>query len=353
MTFHYALNYGAILQYWALKNVLEKRGHKVWLIDRVPNQNNNLRTFVGRLKTRILPNKEFKSWCPFRLEVESIWGNRTRRYYSSKAMKMIQKYQLEAIIVGSDQVWRDEYTLADNNYFLDFLPQEDSARRISYAASFGTDGWTASIERLAKVKRCLQRFDAVSVRESSGVDICRDVFGVEATWVLDPTLLLEFKDYHLLMLKSTLLIQKDYVISYFLGSMQIREESCNFMKEWSTRHHLEYADLFQVNSATQSHYTVSEWLSMMNNAKYVVTNSYHATIFAILAHKPFVVIDLASGGTTRLRSLLSMFGLEKRLVSSLVEIDKVLENSLNYKDIDSVLNRKRKDSISFIEKAGL
>lgn len=102
---------------------------------------------------------------------------------------------LDAIIVGSDQVWRPDYSSCQPNYFLDFLPKDSKIRRISNAASFGGDNWDWSTELTARCAKLLQLFDAVSVREASGVRLCKEHFNVGAVNVLDPTMLLDPEDY--------------------------------------------------------------------------------------------------------------------------------------------------------------
>lgn len=352
LTFHYALNYGAVLQCWALKHCLEQRGHKVMLIDRIPNQNMDWRSRLGRLKSSVLPNKEVKSWLPFKTESKILLGEKTRRYNNTISIRNVIEYQFDAIVVGSDQVWRDEYTQADDNYFLDFLPKSASPKRISYAASFGIDSWKAMPERLEKIRDYLRRFDAISVRESSGVDICKTVFGVKAEQVLDPTMLLRIEDYK--TIGQRLNAQTEgWTVSYFLGFSKEREEAKVFMEEWTKEHCMKYLDLYQLRRDTEYHYTVSDWLTAIKSAKYVITNSFHATIFAILARKQFVTIDLPYGGSARLHSLLSKLELNSRFVYSLSDIEYVLFQKINYDYIESRLDSLRNDSFNFLTKAGL
>ncbi|WP_165470899.1 polysaccharide pyruvyl transferase family protein, partial [Klebsiella pneumoniae] len=114
-------------------------------------------------------------------------------YSSFKAYFEINKY--DAIFVGSDQVWRPKYAPHLNSYFLGFLDIDSKTKKISYAASFGSDEWEYSPEQEYECKNLAKRFDAISVRESLAVDMCNDHFDVAAQHVLDPTMLLTKEDY--------------------------------------------------------------------------------------------------------------------------------------------------------------
>ena len=104
------------------------------------------------------------------------------------------RYEYDAYVVGSDQVWRPNYNPFMKAMFLGITERED-VKRIAYAASFGTSKWEFSPQMTSECAVLAKKFDMITVREKSGVDLCREYFGVEATWVLDPTMLLNREDY--------------------------------------------------------------------------------------------------------------------------------------------------------------
>ena len=200
-------NYGGILQAYALQTVLERMGHEVCIVEKKRKPVTlplwKVPLVYGK---RMLKNAKGR---PFPLFYEQK-VNREEPFVRQHTDKFICRYikrrivgdfseinesDYDAIVVGSDQIWRPKY-FNDNieRAFLDFTEGWD-VRRIAYAASFGTDEWEYTRAQTRRCGRLLKRFDAVSVREASGADLCREHFGVEAKTMLDPTMLLEKEDY--------------------------------------------------------------------------------------------------------------------------------------------------------------
>lgn len=205
-------NYGGILQNYALQVVLKRLGHNCYTI------HYSRQTLLFAI---ILWCKYFLKCIirhPGRNSKPPTIGNcihHRRDHVASFVRKHIVETspqkgldsnmdflrEFDAFIVGSDQTWRPIYNLKDELYykFLDFVPNDSKAKRISYAASFGTDYWEYTDEQTRKCKCLIQKFDAVSVREAVGIDFCSRYFAVEAQQVLDPTLLLSADDYRSLI----------------------------------------------------------------------------------------------------------------------------------------------------------
>ena len=195
-------NYGGLLQCWALQRVLREMGHEAWVVQRTYRFHAFWR-WGGRLAknlVRLLLGRKWIAWTS-RGE-ESVIQQHTRRFvegqivprtapiYSTRGLRAdYARRQYDAYVVGSDQVWRPIYSPCQPDFFLGFLSGEARVRRVAYAASFGTDKWEFSPKLAARCRALAGKFDAVSVRESGGVGLCRAHLGVAAEHVLDPTLL--------------------------------------------------------------------------------------------------------------------------------------------------------------------
>jgi polysaccharide pyruvyl transferase WcaK-like protein len=229
--------------------------------------------------------------------------------------------KFEAVIVGSDQVWRPMYSPSILNFYLDFLNDIDSKPiRVAYAASFGVSEWEYPEDVTEKCRPLIKKFDAVSVREKSAVDLCKSKLGITSDWVVDPTLLLDPSDYEELIDQEAENPQKSLVLSYILDVSKDKQQIATAVAE------ILQTDVFHIkpgksisevrsNDLGQCIYPkVETWLRSFRDAKFVVTDSFHGTVFAILFNRPFVAVGNSKRGMARFESLLSMFGLEHRLV---------------------------------------
>ncbi len=203
-------NYGGILQAWALQKVLQEMGHEPITVDRHYSTNGSLlrrrasrvkrslQSMIYKLGGRTLYSEHLKYIR--RHQTKFIDSNivRTQPVREEKFLHdFFSTTAIDALIVGSDQVWRPRYSPKLENYYLDFL--EDSPQKIpvkiSYAASFGVDEWEYSERQEVRCKELIKKFEGISVRELSAVELCRDKFNVEASLVLDPALLVDRSDY--------------------------------------------------------------------------------------------------------------------------------------------------------------
>ncbi len=204
-------NYGGIIQCFALQKVLHKMHHEAIVLQREFLRKNTFKdvlTYYSKHIIKLILGRQSSWHYSISQErrdyiarntyqfIKNHINPRTKHCYTTAELKdVVDQLNLDAIIVGSDQVWRPDYSPCQPNYFLDFLGDNQHIRRVSYAASFGTDEWTFS-EKLTNVCRNLiKQFDAVSVREESAVKLCQDYFGIKATQVIDPTMLLDSDDY--------------------------------------------------------------------------------------------------------------------------------------------------------------
>lgn len=339
-------NYGGILQNYALQIVLKRMGHDVWTLDY--HKHSWLDWMIVLLKTIICklmgksavwmssPRIIAKQERPLRRFVKSnISLTIPRTKWFSK--KVVYAYDFDAIIVGSDQVWRPLYNTHIEDLFLSFV-QELDIKKIAYAASFGTDEWEFTTEQTEKCSALAQSFDAISVREISGVNLCKHNLLVQAVHVLDPTLLLSNKDY-IDLCKNTP-TRNPFVFAYILDENDhIKAE----IQKFAQAKNLPYF-ILSAGSRVSDNDSIEKWLSYFRDAAYVITDSFHGTAFSINFEKDFYVFINSSRGNARLNSLLTLLNLSDRMVLNHIPI----LGSIKYKEVRLKLNLERKRSLTWL-----
>lgn len=356
------INYGGILQAYALQTVLEKLGHEVVVFQKNKYRDNtSVITILKRLFSKyVLRNNvhvflERDSQKCFAEVTKNIWPFVEHNINIQKVYNYSDIFggtEFDAIIVGSDQIWRKNYLIKNNikleDAYLEFTDRLN-VKRISYAASFGLNYLEGYSEHeIEKCSSLLQRFNGVSVREKSGVDICNSFFSVESCWVLDPTLLLDVDDYrHLLKHESS--VHKG-ILCYILDFSNKNSEIIEHISDVKQLHTFYVNDNSSFNSIQPS---VDFWIQGFEDADFVITDSFHACVFSIIFRKPFVVLTNAKRGNERIQSLLSMFGLQDRILDTSAitndEIQKIIEKDIDFTLIEDLISYKKKESINFIK----
>ena len=351
-------NYGGVLQAYALQTHLKKLGHETTLLyvqkKKLSAYSLLMRTFKRILFKYVLQHKDIIS-ISYLKEEKFIGQNfeyfinkcitpKTKPLYSGKDLSDIAQKGFDAYIVGSDQVWRPKmYSYIDQAFF-DFVKQPD-AIKLSYAPSFGVDEWEYTEEQTQRYKEQIKKFKAISVRESSGVELCRNFFDIDALQVLDPTLLLNTSDYkkmvedesikksdgNLLIYTLDNNIEKQKIVEKISGLFGYKPFYTNVKpKELAEKHE------------DRIYPSVFGWLKGFMDAEYVFTDSFHGCVFAILFNKPFLVFGNKRRGMARFNSLLGIFNLEDRLIHSSEEatVEK-LSATFDWESINKVLEQRR------------
>lgn len=313
-------NYGGIIQAWALQQVLKKMGHEPVTIDRQHEQRSAVykaarlayraaMKAVGQRKTPI----NFERHLPTLLQHTQGFIDQhlamSEPLSNTEALRAhFDRSQYDAVIVGSDQTWRPRYSPNIYNFFLDFL-QDKPIRRIAYASSFGVDEWEFTGDQTRRCAELAKRFDAISVREDSGVDLCRKHLGVEATAVLDPTLLLDKHDYEQLLGPDRLSGSPRGVYTYFLdkapGKLALAKQASEDLGEPIYSCQAKYsigenADDWLTGCTKPD---IRDWLAGFANARFVLTDSFHGMALSIAFRRPFIAVNNARRGNARFMSL--------------------------------------------------
>lgn len=324
-------NYGGILQAWALQTVLIRMGHDVKVIDRdwTPRRLDELRNLPFRIVKKYILKKnipifhervQYLEYIKYSVATKSFIEEYIQRKLVH-SLKEIRRSEFDGFIFGSDQIWRPLYIPSlyypITNVFGAFA-RKWNVWRVSYAASFGIDDLSEfKYSEIKDIKRELHYFRAISVRESSGVLLCKKYFDVNAVHVLDPTLLLDRNDY-LNMAKHIPISEQEGVLEYILDIVPQKEiivdHFCQILKVSS------YSSLFYDGKSLVS---VEKWIAGFRDAKMVVTDSFHACVFSIIFQKPFIVIANPTRGFSRIKSLLEMFNLQHHLITDISQIKSI------------------------------
>ena len=364
-------NYGGILQAYALQTILERMGHDAYEIElkkelvwkypplwKMPLcfGKRVLQKYILRKKnSKIFLERYEKNIYPKLVYNISVFISKYINQYKINRLSDC-KGKFDAFVCGSDQIWRYKYApFFENdvaNVYLKFLGDEP-CRRIAYAASFGTEEWEYPKSATAVCKYWAQKFDAVSVREVSGIKLCSTYYSIKAKHVLDPTMLLTKDDYLALVDKANVPKSKGDLFCYILD-MNVEKTKLvkSIEKSFNLHSFFMSGDCGNRSEDLEKRIQppVESWLRAFYDSEFVVTDSFHACVFSILFHKQFLVIGNKERGLARINSLLSMFGLEDRLTfNSNIDFSKI--ETINYDKIDETLHKFRVESKSFLLEA--
>lgn len=342
-------NYGGILQDYALQQVLKKMGHEPVTLDYMPSLSFG-RYLLYAGKTLVCafspakrhPLKPYKHFLKRPQSIDSFVSNNivTTRIVPDYTRKLLKKHGIEALIVGSDQVWRYGYNSAHlDDMYLAFA-QKYNCIKLAYAASFGVEKWTYSEKLADEARELIKQFNAVSVREDSAMDICRDVLGVDAKTVLDPTLLLTAEVYGQFC-EESVAGEKPYLAAYVLD---INDEKNRFIEAVAEAKGL----VVKKMTVTDSGCSIEEWLTTIKNASFVITDSYHGSLFSIIFEKQFLTFVNKERGADRFSTLFRRLDILDRLIESPSATQSV-DSMTDYSTIRPVLQSLREDSLLFLK----
>lgn len=336
ITFHWSTNYGAILQSFALQQTLKGMGHDAEIINYKPKKYEpsfykfvRYRHFL-HLKSYLAELKKEKQMMEFR----NKYLNCTQRYYTLKELQdNCNSYDL--LISGSDQIMNPYFLAAGEKggstaYFLDFGKKH--TKRITYAVSFGVTEYPQHL--IPKVYSLISRFDSLSVRERTGVDILASMGRNDAIVVPDPTILYNAKDYNNFF--NVVTRPTDNIVVYML------QDRLSYITK----------RLPKQNTKIISSESIEDWLASIKNCRHLITNSFHGMVFAILFHRPFTIVLKSirnEGMNDRFFTLLGRLSLLDRVMK---EAEYTINNfKHDWDEIDNKMDEIRAEGIAFIANA--
>lgn len=334
ITFHWATNYGAVLQTYALQEAVLKLGYNVEIINYKPKRFDfgicqflRNRKFVHPFKYYSEYNKEQKIER-FRKKYLKL----SRRFNSLEELKC-EKLKYKFLITGSDQVWNTYFlqhgeSNGSTAYFLDF--GEEISKKIAYAVSFGTHMYPRNL--IEKVRPLIRNLVAVSTRETTGQDIL-NIIGINSELVPDPTLLFNMSFFDTLL--SGIKTECYKTRAYFLRDISPEID--------------DYID--KNNIEVIANCSVEEWINKIRNSSRLLTNSFHGVVFCLLYHIDFYVvlptIDKLNMND-RFFTLLSQLEIANR-IKSIYDIHSVgSESAIEWDNIDDKLSRYREVGWNFL-----
>lgn len=362
------VNYGGILQGYALQTILEKQGHNVLFLNlRYKPQPIIIRSLVFckhfiyslLFKKKYLSKKDWlyasRELTRFRLQYMKLSKS---LYTNDELYKEYKKNKFDVIIYGSDQIWSSSYAPQLDCYFGSFLGHSDKVKQVAYAASFGTsNGVDYGIDKMKVYSGLLKKFTNISVRENSGIDICQKCFGLDAKLVLDPTLLLDINEYRKLVNNACTFPSAGNLHVYILDESDEKKSIVSQVaKENSLIPFFSNKNVHDISVPIEqrSLYSLEQWIKSFDDASFVVTDSFHGCIFSILFKKPFIAIANKQRGLERFLSLLSLFNLNDRLIFSYDEFKmrkSELLHPINYDEVFNKLSQLRKESILYLNES--
>lgn len=364
-------NYGGLLQCYALMNVLRRMGHQPEIISREHHsKSDDLYGRIYRVFHHVQYSVHHLVWTPMisKKQKDTVAQNtnkfvrkyinpRTPLLYTNKQLvSEIRNSQYDAFIAGSDQCWRPRYSPCITNYFFDFA-RNIQCKRLAYAASFGVDSWEYDKQDTAFCSILAKQFDAISVREASGVKLCKNHLGVEAEHVLDPTMLLEREDYEAIVKAEGESESIGSLFCYILDRSSEKQkiiqkvsESCD-IKPFSIMPKLDFTpDNAHRHLEDCIFPSVTSWLRAFMDAKMVLTDSFHGCVFSIIFNKPFWVIGNRLRGLSRFDSILHIFGLQSRLIVPDAVDNMDWNVSIDWNTVNSKWKEWQKKSFDFLKK---
>lgn len=368
-------NYGSMLQAYATQKVLDdnnipnetinikcledfNKGKKKYYFTQITNFN-FIKTKFGMVKLKLYSKINAKLKNKFRIRNKKFEEfkenfNLTRTFQTYDDLSLYTEKNYSDVIVGSDQLWLPVNVVADY-YTLNWVPTK--VNKISCATSFGISEIPDKYRNTYKL--FLERINHISVREKNGVDLVKKLINKKVKLLCDPTLLLNKEQWN--EVDNAEPIEKDkYIFCYFLGKNIEHRKFVERLKEKtgykiiSINHcdeYVKYSDEF----ADEVPYNVgpSEFINYIKNAEYVCTDSFHGTVFSLIYNKEFFTFERFNKNSkmstnSRIYSLLSIVGLENRLISGLEEVEEVIDRKIDYDKVNDELIEFRNDSLKWL-----
>lgn len=351
ITFQQAINYGAVLQLYALQKVVSDLGGTVEIINyispKIENDykllriNRGVKAFLASVISVIAFSKKkfkFKKFVDKFVDLSKSISDKKELYNLSKGF--------DYIITGSDQVWNYQITEADNTYLLDFVEPQ---KRLAYAASFGVSKLPQALKE--NYRELLSPYSYITVRENQGAEIVKDLCGKEVSVVLDPTLLLGKCDWQVITESIPVSKRKIVVYTLFKSDLLI-----NLAKKLSEETGLEIAifnprvrNIYDDTSVYCS--GPEDFVSIFMNAEYILTNSFHGTAFSINFNKKFLVeLPRGEGGqrNSRIETIIELLNLKDRYIDTL-DLNKMYAD-IDWDSVNNILDTEREKSMEHLKK---
>lgn len=362
ITRHSVPNYGSLLQSYATQKAIEKMGHTSEIINytRYEERDNNLATallkgkkwdqnFILRQIYKIIQTPNYsKMYRQFEKYRKNFLKETDKIYGDIKELKD-DCPQADVYCSGSDQIWGRIGTVDfDETYFLDFVKNK---KCISYASSLGKIELSQELEK--NMEELLKKYSHILVREKTAKEILLDKNIKNVEQVLDPTFLLRQDEWNELCKKSKIKLNKKYILVYQLHD---NKDFNKYAKELAKKKKLKLLrlspSLYHITRSGKLIYlpTQYDFLNYFANAEYILTDSFHATVFSIIFNKKFIDIMPLNKTGTRIDSILQLLQIENRILKDYNDYT-LIDNDIDYNKVNSLLEKEREKSIELFKNA--
>lgn len=347
LTYHRALNYGAVLQAYALQAAVHNKYPDVE-IGVLDYRNNKIE--ANRKLFRVSKNKRLKQnlyllmSVPLRAKKVRSFDAFLHKNINLISDAQVQKASIDKFIVGSDQVWNFELSGNDTTYMLDFV--SDKKKKYSYAASIGKWDIDASEQEAIKL---LTDFSKISVREQSASDFIGKQIGQDITTVVDPVFLLN-KEAWMKIESIPAVRYENYIFVYGFGNEEktMIAVAKEFAQKYDAKIIMLKDTLHKYDDVTVvSGIRPEEFVWLIDHARMVITNSFHGTSFSVIFNKEFLSIPNIGKGS-RIRELLEKFGLTTRLYCG--ENSSTVQNEVDWNAVNEKVLTEVCASYEFLDK---
>ena len=353
VTLYGFFNYGNRLQNYALQKALSKMGHDVTTLivdSRLELVKAQIKKFIFRSNEKIelvptverLREKNIKFFSDSNIHTR-ILVDKSREFDSS-----LEK-DFDCFVVGSDQVWnplfweKEGFEHCSNNYLLRFVSKK---KKISYAASFGVPDIDVKYYQL--FKSTLSSFDIVTLREEAGARLIDKIAGIESKVVLDPTMLLTAEEWRSIE-RGDCQDQGKYILLYFLGKQP--DNVYKGIYGYAQKHKTNIIDMMDPSNKFYT-YGPEAFVELIDKAYTCFTDSFHATVFSILFHTPFITYERNhannSDMNSRIDTILDKMFLKDRMYKN---DDSIYSLSCDFSKIDGLLEKQREESMTILSDA--
>lgn len=357
ITYHNALNAGAILQAYALQSLLKQFGHHVEFIDFAPPRNYKINDFIAKSPSKIIHKWidffNYKKYSSKKKSFNKVLNLSAQKYYTLEELKNNPPIY-DIYIAGSDQIWNFT-TFISPAYMLSFVPK--GKKKIAYAASMGQCNLDPKLYET--FKRYISDFNAISIREKNGVEFLKKLVQnqIDIIQVLDPTLLIN-ADIYEKIIDPKIINHKPFICTYILSDLDLDNKmiiSCIKQEKKLEIINLRNPDTgVYLSKAQNIIVTPYQWLSYIKYSNFIICSSFHAVVFALIFHKPFIALVPPGcknkNGNARINSLLESIDLAERIIYHFHEesLKNIINKAIPWEIIDAKIKSQRITSINFI-----
>ncbi len=357
-------NYGSVLQAYALQKTINDLGYNSKVIDYIyPNSYH-----ISRGKRKFKEKVGLKSRVAIKLGLRSQTKMQLLNDFIKKEMQVTKEFgsfemlhenppKFDVYISGSDQIWNPNTMLGDMSYLLDFVP--DDRLKISYSSSFACNSIPESLT--TSYKENLNRYALLSVREDNGKKLIKELIGKDSNVVLDPTLLLNKNDWATLANKSKKIkyLPSKYILFYMLAyTYNPEDKMAELLSVMQKKYNLPIISLSKKPQGFDGVFTditrnnsigINEFLYLFNNAKMVITSSFHGTAFAINFGIPLITLTNNNvDSDDRIATLMKSLSVENCCIDATTKIEDIANPFYDIKKMRHNLDIVRNNSLNFL-----